>query len=285
MKKYIYLFLALFTVISCKKDEGKIPVLSFVVNARNAGSSPFTITAPVSESDGSFTYSSSNPAVASVSGNTITVAGVGQTTITATQAASGSFSSATVSATFEVLPQGAPLKLGQWYQGGIIFYLNAANGGMIISDQEVAYTPWSSGKLVIVGTELPLGTGLSNTDKIITSMGGEGDYAAWKARNYKGGGHSDWYLPSVEDLAIIRSRMDMIGGMKQTNYWCSTEYNISQTGTGTPISHAYFIYFGPYLKDSSNFTNRGKTYDGQTVWINNTFKEKFRFAVRAVRSF
>ena len=285
MKKITFIFLVLFTVISCKKDEGTAPVLSFVVNARNMGSTPFTITAPVSESDGGFTYTSSNPAVATISGTTITVTGAGQTTITATQAASGSFASATTSATFEVLAQGAPLKLGQWYQGGIVFYLNATGGGLIISDQDVGYAPWSSGKLAIVGTELTFGTGLSNTDKIITSMGGQGDYAAWWARNYKEGNYTDWYLPTVEDLAIIRSRMDVIGGLKQTNYWCSTEYNISQTGTGTPISHAYFIYFGPYLKDSSNFTNRGKLYDGQTIWINNTFKEKFRFNVRAVRSF
>ncbi len=284
MKRLTIIILCFFTLLSCKKDEGTTPVLSFTVNARNAGTAPFNIVPPVSDSDGTFTYTSSNPAVAEIAGNTVTIKAAGQTTITAVQAASGGYASATATATFEVLAQDSPLKLGQWYRGGILFYINAAGGGMIISEQDVAYAHWSSGKLVIVGTTIPQGTGLTNTDKIIASMGGEGDYAAWWAKSYKGGGYADWYLPSVEELAIIRSRKDIIGGLKESNYWCSTEYNSTNTGTGTPISHAYFITFGPYLKDSSNFTNR-KTYDGQTVWINNTFKEKFRFGVRAIRSF
>ncbi len=60
---------------------------------KKAGDAPFTITQPSSNSSGSFTYSSSNLDVATISGNTITITGSGSSTITATQAASGSYAS------------------------------------------------------------------------------------------------------------------------------------------------------------------------------------------------
>ena len=210
MKKLSLIFLSILGVISCKKDEGIPPSLSFTVNARAVNETPFIITPPLSDSDGSFSYTSSNSSVASISGNIVTINGIGETTIIATQSASGGFSAGTIEATFKVLSQGQ-LEIGQWHQGGVIFYLNSTGGGLVISDQDVAYAPWSNGKLEIVGTAIPLGTGLANTDKIITSMGGEGDYAAWWAKKYNGAGYTDWYLPSVEELAIIRSRKDKIG--------------------------------------------------------------------------
>ena len=48
------------------------------------GDAPFLLTAPTTNSDGAFTYSSSNLAVATVSGSTVTIVGAGSTTITAT---------------------------------------------------------------------------------------------------------------------------------------------------------------------------------------------------------
>ena len=61
----------------------------------------FTITDPTSDSAGSFSYTSDNASVATISGNTVTITGIGSANITATQAANGSFCSntATVSLT------------------------------------------------------------------------------------------------------------------------------------------------------------------------------------------
>lgn len=64
------------------------------------GIATYTITNPSSNSLGAFTYTSSDASVATVSGNVITGHGVGGTaTITATQAASGIYSSGTKTAT------------------------------------------------------------------------------------------------------------------------------------------------------------------------------------------
>ena len=68
------------------------PVIgNFIVPAKNLGDLPFSLTAPTSDSPGAFSYTSSNLSVATISGNTVTIVGAGTSTITATQAASGSF--------------------------------------------------------------------------------------------------------------------------------------------------------------------------------------------------
>jgi hypothetical protein len=64
--------------------------------------SPFTIPPPTSNSAGAFSYTSSNPSVATINGNTITTGNAGTVTITATQAASGIYSSGTITTTFTV---------------------------------------------------------------------------------------------------------------------------------------------------------------------------------------
>lgn len=82
-----------------------VPTLTnFTIAPRTIGAPPFTITPPTSNSAGAFTYTSSNSNVATISGNTVTVVGVGNTTITATQAANGSFVAGSVSTTFSVNP-------------------------------------------------------------------------------------------------------------------------------------------------------------------------------------
>lgn len=75
---------------------------SFVLPDKRVGDAPFAITAPGSTSAGAFTYTSSNTGVATVSGNTITIKAKGQTTITATQAANGNYTSGSITAVLTV---------------------------------------------------------------------------------------------------------------------------------------------------------------------------------------
>ena len=83
--------------------SSKTPTISgFTVLTKTLGSAPFTITAPTSNSTGAFTYTSSNTSVATISGNTVTVTGVGNTYIKATQAAAGTYGVGNISTTFVV---------------------------------------------------------------------------------------------------------------------------------------------------------------------------------------
>ncbi|MBL0012790.1 MAG: hypothetical protein IPP30_03275 [Flavobacterium sp.] len=81
---------------------------AFTVPAQLVGAAPFTLTAPTSNSLGAFTYTSSNTAVATISGDTVTIVGAGTSTITATQAADGSYGSGSTTATLSVTPPAAP---------------------------------------------------------------------------------------------------------------------------------------------------------------------------------
>lgn len=83
------------------------PTLSnFSVASRAVGSSAFALTAPTSTSNGAFTYTSSNTAVATISGPNVTIVGAGSTTITATQASTATYESGTITAVFQTYTTG-----------------------------------------------------------------------------------------------------------------------------------------------------------------------------------
>ena len=87
------------------------PTISFTIPAKVIGEAPFSLTSPLitSDSPGAFTFSSSNTAVATVSGSTVTIVGIGSTTITANQAAGGSFNTGSKTAILDVYPAAAPV--------------------------------------------------------------------------------------------------------------------------------------------------------------------------------
>jgi uncharacterized protein YjdB len=82
---------------------------AFTVAPQLTGAAPFELTAPTSNSNGAFTFSSNNTAVATVSGTTVTVVGVGSAVITATQAADSGYGAGIATATLDVTPTAAPV--------------------------------------------------------------------------------------------------------------------------------------------------------------------------------
>jgi len=75
-------------------------ITNFSIPTKIFGDAPFQITQPTSNSSGSFSYASSNLSVATISGNIITIVGVGNSTITATQA--DTYTSGTITTAFQV---------------------------------------------------------------------------------------------------------------------------------------------------------------------------------------
>jgi gliding motility-associated-like protein len=80
------------------------PVLSnFNAITKTTDNGPFSLTAPVSSGGtGAISYVSSNTAVATISGTTVTIIGVGTATITATQAADTNYNSQSITALLTV---------------------------------------------------------------------------------------------------------------------------------------------------------------------------------------
>ncbi len=77
---------------------------TFTNVTKQMGDIPFALTAPTSNSAGAFTYESGNVGIATISGNTVTLVAPGTTTITATQAANGNYTSGVkVMTTFRVV--------------------------------------------------------------------------------------------------------------------------------------------------------------------------------------
>lgn len=76
---------------------------AFPAMTKTEGDAPFALAAPTSASPAAFTYSSSDPAVATVSGSTVTVLLAGTTTITAGQPSMGSYNPTSTSAVLTVV--------------------------------------------------------------------------------------------------------------------------------------------------------------------------------------
>jgi hypothetical protein len=170
------------------------------------------------------------------------------------------------------------LRVGDVYQGGKVAYILVSGDpgydattqhGLIAatSDQSRSIT-WDrlTGEFPLyqgtnrgaIGTAI--GTGFSNTNTIIASQGT--NYAAGLARAYTGGGYTDWYLPSKEELNKLYLNRVAIGGFISNSnglYWSSSEIQS-------------YPYHSAWLQDFSN---------GGPLSI---FKD-FDVNVRAIRSF
>jgi hypothetical protein len=77
------------------------PTITFTIPSKTFGDAAFTLS-PTSDSPGAFTFTSSNTSVATISGSIVTIVANGTSIITATQASSGDYSSATATATLTV---------------------------------------------------------------------------------------------------------------------------------------------------------------------------------------
>ena len=129
------------------------------------------------------------------------------------------------------------MTIGMDYRGGKLAYILQSGAGYDVNVPHgliAATTDQDGGSGIIwalidyrsttvgdTGTEL--GTGSANTDKIIAQNGAGIGYAAGLARACNGGGYTDWYLPSRDELDKLYLNKDAIGGFTDSLYWSSSE--------------------------------------------------------------
>jgi hypothetical protein len=69
--------------------------------------------------------------------------------------------------------------------------------------------------------------GAANTTAIIARMNAgsvaTNAYAAGLARAYTGGGKTDWFLPSQDELAQLYTQRTVVGGPTAGDYWSSSQ--------------------------------------------------------------
>jgi hypothetical protein len=162
----------------------------------------------------------------------------------------------------------APIAVGNSYGGGKVFYIFQSGDqgyvagethGLIaaLADASTAIQ-WAPNDITTNTSNKAIGYGLSNTNAIISALGTTASYAARTARNYNGGGYTDWYLPTLEELYQLIQMKTTIGASSFTNYqyFSSTE----SLNTGSDGRYAYKVENGTRYE-----TNRSNMYGVRPV--------------------
>ena len=159
----------------------------------------------------------------------------------------------------------SPFSLGQYYAGGLIFYIDTTgNHGLVADTTDIGDSiAWHIGSNdTLVASSTAVGTGAINTANLVSHYYKDSASAAWICKNYRGGGYTDWFLPSKDELNLMRQNLYTrgFGNWSVATYWSSSEYVDTQ---------------GRYYAWAQYFTNGYQYY----------FKQYFPLNVRAVRAF
>ena len=109
--------------------------------------------------------------------------------------------------------------------GGIVFY-DAGSvqpwGRYLEAGPQLAPTDWCGDdwELDVAGTKETIGAGAANTE-LIAAACGEG--AANTVSDYDGGGKTDWFLPSKDELNELYEQRESVGGVGAGYYWSSSQ--------------------------------------------------------------
>jgi hypothetical protein len=136
---------------------------------------------------------------------------------------------------------GTPIHfVGDLVLGGVVFYIDCTGQhGLVaaLTDQGNTIT-WGCQGTVTGATGTAIYTGAANTTTILAVCTTPG-IAAQLCRSYNGGGFTDWYLPSIDELQQMYIQRAIIPGITNGvwTYWSSTE--LSST-----VANGWFFYSG-----------------------------------------
>ncbi len=149
--------------------------------------------------------------------------------------------------------------LGQSYAGGIVFYVDGTGlHGLVAAPSDQGRFTWGcQGTSVPTGTAV--GTGASNTAAIVGSCG-EASFAAKVADGLTLGGYTDWFMPSLDELVLMRTNLHLkeLGGFEAWGrYWSST-----QADATSALGTYYLVYpdMIGYSKSSTNLLRAARAF-------------------------
>jgi hypothetical protein len=166
------------------------------------------------------------------------------------------------------------LVIGDFNEGGVVFYLDGNGGGLVCDIQDLGMVPWGCEEIEISGSGgTAIGTGHQNTIAILdecsestnTDWPLHPEIAAEECASSTAQGYSDWFLPSLDELREIylnRSSInttalanggDIFGSSIPTTltFWSSSEkhlnsayqifFNLNGLESGVPKSSPAFV--------------------------------------------
>ncbi len=156
--------------------------------------------------------------------------------------------------------QNLVFEIGQEYQGGIIFYLDdTSQHGLIAYTADIGRGEWGcfyndgsdpdfEPPTEPIAQNNGIGFGFQNTMAILNFCN-DNDIAARLAFNLNSNGFDDWYLPSIDELALVYEHRVLIGGFPNFSndedyfiYASSSEGITTGDGNGGVYYLNYFVY-------------------------------------------
>jgi hypothetical protein len=198
-------------VVACGSPDQGPPLGEFAAIKKTETDPAFNITPPSSKSPATFTYTSSNAAVATIAGSLATIKGPGESTITASQAAIGGWgpTSATTTLTVTAVP--------------------CDNGGVRVNGSCVAVPTCTKPAVLTNNQCIPPATAATMVTAQFMAWMGVSHADTWtNARDFCAsstieGKTGDWHLPGADELKVLQASGLIAGhGWTLGNTWSST---------------------------------------------------------------
>jgi hypothetical protein len=186
------------------------------------------------------------------------------------------------SATNQIIVNAPEINIGDCVNGGFVFYLDGLGGGLVCAINDITggtnnHFSWNGvSPFIFTGnTSSAIGSGQTNTDEIITQFEPSTQlYAAGVANTFInsniscGGEFDDWYLPSIDELEIMRVNLSSIGDLQ-------ANFNFINQG-GAPPNYFSSTNIDDSWAWANTMTSNGGPFDVQMIKAQR---------VRAIRSF
>ena len=166
--------------------------------------------------------------------------------------------------------------IGSFVGGGIVFYLadtptdldgdGDLDIGLVCAIEDQGIKPWRNLNALQTGAnETGIGYGASNTSLIIEMQGDTStDYAAGFASAYNGGGFTDWFLPSIDELVEMNNNQTIINDRSVVNggsafasgfRWSSSQDSDNRRAWNMSFGGNCSTCYGKQVKNSVNSYN------------------------------
>jgi hypothetical protein len=217
MKRIVGWLFLLCLVVGCGEPDQGPPLGAFAAITKTETDPPFNIVPPSSKSPAAFSYTSSNPAVATISGSLVTIRGPGQSTITASQDGTGGYGPTSATTTLTVTA--VACDAGSTRINGVCTVVpTCVPPATLVNNQCI---PEASNAETI--RDDMLWAGVSRSDNWTNAR----DYCATTTID----GVRDWHLPTQDQLVALQAKGVIAGhGWKLGPAWSSdmgTTLNVS----------------------------------------------------------